>query len=136
MSANLAALLYLVAGVLFILSLRGLSSPSSARQGNLFGMVGMALAVFTTLGYSPPASFVGWLYVIGGVAIGGGFGLAATLGAGCLGRCVRFGCSSFGWAPRLFLYGGVCFEQGVGGFLQLQGSHFHGRLGYRHWIDS
>ena len=42
MSANLAALLYLVAGVLFILALRGLSSPETSRQGNLFGMVGMA----------------------------------------------------------------------------------------------
>ena len=42
MSANIAALLYLVAGVLFILALRGLSSPETSRQGNLFGMVGMA----------------------------------------------------------------------------------------------
>ncbi len=42
MSANLSALLYLVAGVLFILSLRGLSSPASSRQGNMFGMIGMA----------------------------------------------------------------------------------------------
>ena len=39
MSANLSALLYLVAGVLFILSLRGLSSPASSRQGNLFGWI-------------------------------------------------------------------------------------------------
>jgi NAD(P) transhydrogenase subunit beta len=38
MNANLAALLYLVAGVLFILALRGLSSPESSRRGNLFGM--------------------------------------------------------------------------------------------------
>ena len=49
MNANLAAVLYLVAGVLFILSLRGLSSPATSRQGNLFGMVGMAIAVVTTL---------------------------------------------------------------------------------------
>ena len=41
MSANVAALLYLVAGVLFIMALRGLSSPASSRQGNLYGMVGM-----------------------------------------------------------------------------------------------
>ena len=45
MNANLSALLYLVAGVLFILSLRGLSSPASSRQGNFFGMIGMAIAV-------------------------------------------------------------------------------------------
>ncbi len=44
MSANLAALLYLVAGVLFILALRGLSRPATSRQGNLFGMIGMAIA--------------------------------------------------------------------------------------------
>ena len=45
MSPNLAALLYLVAGVLFILALRGLSQPGTSRQGNLFGMVGMAIAI-------------------------------------------------------------------------------------------
>ena len=45
MNANLSAVLYLVAGVLFILSLRGLSSPASSRRGNFFGMIGMAIAV-------------------------------------------------------------------------------------------
>ena len=55
MNANLAALLYLVAGVLFILSLRGLSSPATSRQGNLFGMIGMAIAIATTLASHPPA---------------------------------------------------------------------------------
>ena len=49
MSINLAALLYLASGVLFILALRGLSSPASARQGNNYGMVGMGLAILTTL---------------------------------------------------------------------------------------
>ena len=48
MNANLSALLYLVAGVLFILSLRGLSSPVSSRRGNLLGMIGMAIAIATT----------------------------------------------------------------------------------------
>ena len=48
MTANQVALLYLVASVLFILSLKGLSHPLSARRGNVFGMVGMALAVLTT----------------------------------------------------------------------------------------
>src|ERR1700722_13513506 len=55
MNANLAAVLYLVAGVLFILSLRGLSSPASSRQGNFFGMIGMGIAVATTLAAHPPA---------------------------------------------------------------------------------
>ena len=52
MSANVSNLLYLVAGVLFILALRGLSHPTTSRQGNLFGMVGMALAILTTLAFN------------------------------------------------------------------------------------
>ena len=74
MSANLAALLYLVAGVFFILALRGLSHPETSRQGNLFGMVGMTIAVLTTLASHPPAYGTGWLLVILGIAIGGGIG--------------------------------------------------------------
>src|SRR3979490_1334330 len=74
MNANLAAVLYLVAGVLFILSLRGLSSPASSRRGNFLGMAGMAIAIATTLAAHPPADGVGWLLVILGVAIGGSIG--------------------------------------------------------------
>src|SRR6266568_757529 len=74
MNANLAAILYLVAGVLFILSLRGLSSPATSRQGNLFGMIGMAIAVATTLAVHPPADGIAWVLVILGIAIGGGTG--------------------------------------------------------------
>ena len=48
MSADFAALLYLASGVLFILALRGLSTPASSRQGNMFGMIGMAIAILTT----------------------------------------------------------------------------------------
>jgi NAD(P) transhydrogenase subunit beta len=73
-SPNLVALLYLVAGVLFILALRGLSSPDSSRRGNLFGMIGMTIAVLTTLGSHPPADSIAWGLVIGGIAIGGGIG--------------------------------------------------------------
>src|SRR5947208_2283116 len=50
MNANLAAVLYLVAGVLFILSLRGLSSPASSRRGNFLGMAGMAIGALTFTG--------------------------------------------------------------------------------------
>src|SRR5499427_8605765 len=74
MNANLSALLYLVAGVLFILSLRGLSSPATSRQGNLFGMIGMAIAVATTLANHPPADGLAWVLVIVGIAIGGSIG--------------------------------------------------------------
>lgn len=49
MSANLVALAYLVASVFFILALKGLSSPLTARRGNFLGMVGMTIAVVTTL---------------------------------------------------------------------------------------
>ena len=72
MNANLSAVLYLVAGVLFILSLRGLSSPASSRRGNLLGMIGMAIAVATTLANHPPADGIAWLLVVLAVAIGGG----------------------------------------------------------------
>ena len=73
MSANLTALLYLVSAVLFILALRGLSSPETSRQGNRYGMIGMAIAVLTTLVGSPPAGS-GWLLLIVAVALGGGVG--------------------------------------------------------------
>jgi NAD(P) transhydrogenase subunit beta len=74
MSANLANLLYLASGVLFILALRGLSHPSTSRQGNLFGMVGMGVAAVTTLLLSPPSGLSGWMLALLGVAIGGGIG--------------------------------------------------------------
>src|SRR3982074_1030253 len=74
MTADLAALLYLVAGILFILALRGLSSPETSRQGNLFGMVGMTIAIVTTLASHPPAGLGAWALVIVGMAIGGGTG--------------------------------------------------------------
>ncbi len=69
MSANVAALLYLVSGVLFILALRGLSSPASSRQGNLFGMIGMTIAVLTTLGLAQP-SFFSWILILAGLGAG------------------------------------------------------------------
>jgi NAD(P) transhydrogenase subunit beta len=74
MSANLAALLYLVAGALFIMALRGLSSPESSRQGNLYGMIGMAIAILTTLAIAAPTSPLVWLLIIAGLAIGGSIG--------------------------------------------------------------
>jgi len=72
--ASLAAVLYLVSGVLFILALRGLSSPASARQGNTFGMVGMGIAIVTTLLVAGVSDWVSWLLIIGGLGIGGGIG--------------------------------------------------------------
>ncbi len=74
MSANLVALLYLVSGVLFILALRGLSSPESSRRGNQFGMAGMAIAVLTTLAVSAPTGGWTWIMILAGIGIGGGIG--------------------------------------------------------------
>jgi H+-translocating NAD(P) transhydrogenase subunit beta len=71
---NFANLLYLVSGVLFILALRGLSHPTTSRQGNTFGMVGMGIAIVTTILISPPSGLSGWALLIVGLAIGGGFG--------------------------------------------------------------
>ena len=74
MSLDLAQLLYLVSAILFILALRGLSSPSSSRRGNRMGMAGMAIAIITTLAAAAPHGFGGWVLVILGLAIGGGIG--------------------------------------------------------------
>ena len=74
MSANVSNLLYLVAGILFILALRGLSHPTTSRQGNLYGMIGMGIAIVTTLAFNRPAGFGGWLLVLLGLGIGGGVG--------------------------------------------------------------
>ncbi len=74
MTADLAALLYLVAGILFILALRGLSSPETSRRGNYLGMAGMAIAIVTTLASHAPAGFGAWALVILGLALGGGLG--------------------------------------------------------------
>ena len=74
MTANISALLYLVSGVLFVLALRGLSSPATSRQGNMFGMIGMAIAIGTTLAAHPPAGTGAWILVALGMGIGGGIG--------------------------------------------------------------
>ncbi len=73
MNANLSTLLYLLAGVLFIIALRGLSSPTSARQGNYLGMLGMAVAVATTLAVMEQSTDA-WVLIIVGIAIGGAIG--------------------------------------------------------------
>jgi proton-translocating NAD(P)+ transhydrogenase subunit beta len=74
MNANLAALLYLVSGVLFILALRGLSSPESSRRGNNLGMTGMAIAIATTLAVASPNDVMTWGLIVLGVAVGGTVG--------------------------------------------------------------
>lgn len=73
MNANFASFLYLVSGVLFIMALRGLSHPTTSRQGNLYGMIGMGIAIATTLALATPSAGRFGLIVFG-LAIGGGVG--------------------------------------------------------------
>jgi len=73
MSANLLAVFYLISGVLFILALRGLSSPETSRQGNLFGIIGMAIAIGVTF-LSVGNFSTGFLYVLIFLLIGGSVG--------------------------------------------------------------
>src|SRR5450830_1206401 len=87
MSMNLVTLLYLIASVCFIQALKGLSHPSTARRGNSFGIIGMAIAVATTIALiiklkgELPATGIGFWLVAGGVVVGGGIGayLAKTV---------------------------------------------------------
>ncbi len=72
-SANLLAVFYLISGVLFILALRGLSSPETSRKGNLFGIIGMAIAIIVTI-FSVGNFSTGFLYLIILLLIGGSIG--------------------------------------------------------------
>ena len=72
---NWAMLAYLVAGVCFILALRGLSSPQSSQRGNRAGMIGMAIAVATTLAIHDVASLP---EIVGAIVIGGAIGLVTA----------------------------------------------------------
>jgi NAD(P) transhydrogenase subunit beta len=77
MNANVASLAYLVSGVLFILALRGLSSPVTSQRGNLLGMTGMAIAVGTTLATLFGEQMLDPItigLILAGVVIGGGIG--------------------------------------------------------------
>ena len=77
MSLNVVTLLYLVASVFFIQALKGLSHPTTARRGNVFGMVGMALAAFTTAALIvklADTKAAGMVYVFGGLLAGGTVG--------------------------------------------------------------
>ena len=72
-SANLLAVFYLISGVLFILALRGLSSPETSRQGNLFGIIGMIIAIVVTI-VSVGNFSIGFLaIVLAAINIFGGF---------------------------------------------------------------
>jgi NAD(P) transhydrogenase subunit beta len=134
MSENVSNLLYLVSGVLFILALRGLSHPTTSRQGNVYGMAGMALAILTTLAFTRPSGFGGWSLVILGLALGGGIGavvarrvpmtampqLVAAFHSG-VGLAAVFVAAAALYAPQAIgigsvggIHGGSLFEMGLG----------------------
>jgi len=77
MSATLLTAAYLGAAILFILSLGGLSSPESSRRGNLYGIIGMAIAVLATV-FGPQVTQAGYPWIIGALAIGAAIGLYAA----------------------------------------------------------
>jgi NAD(P) transhydrogenase subunit beta len=77
MTATLSIVAYLGAAILFILSLGGLSNPETSRRGNLYGMVGMAIAVLATV-FGPQVGPKGIPYLVGAMAVGGAIGLYAA----------------------------------------------------------
>ena len=77
MSTSLATVAYIGATILFILSLGGLSNQETARRGNLYGMLGMAIAVLATI-FGPQVTSAGYVWIIGAMVIGGGIGLYAA----------------------------------------------------------
>ncbi len=77
MTASLATASYIGATILFILSLGGLSNPETARRGNLFGMIGMAVAVLATV-LSPRVTPAGYAWIVGALVVGGAIGLVAA----------------------------------------------------------
>ncbi|WP_131113321.1 NAD(P)(+) transhydrogenase (Re/Si-specific) subunit beta [Lichenihabitans psoromatis] len=116
MTDSIAAILYLVSGILFILALRGLSSPATSRRGNLYGMVGMGLAVLTTLLLRPPADAVSWLMVIAGIAIGGGIGAwrARTVQMTAMPQLIAFFHALVGFAAVIVAAGALYAPQAFG----------------------
>ncbi len=77
MTASLATVSYIGATILFILSLGGLSNPETSRRGNLYGMIGMAIAVLATV-FGPRVSMAGIPWIIGAMIVGGSIGLYAA----------------------------------------------------------
>jgi NAD(P) transhydrogenase subunit beta len=126
MNPDLAALLYLVSGVLFILALRGLSSPETSRQGNNFGMIGMAIAIGTTLWLVSPDPTT-WGIIVAAMVVGGGVGayIARSIKMTAMPQLVAAFHSLVGlaavavaaaafYAPESF---GIATEENVGAYL-------------------
>ncbi|WP_176082495.1 NAD(P)(+) transhydrogenase (Re/Si-specific) subunit beta [Martelella sp. HB161492] len=125
MSVNLAALLFLVSAVLFIMALRGLSHPSTSRKGNVYGMVGMAIAIGTTLWLAQP-SFTALIFILLALVIGGSIGayIARTIAMTAMPQLVAGFHSLVGLAAVLVaaaaLYAPESFGIGVAGDIHLR----------------
>ena len=124
MSENVSSLLYIVAGVLFIMALRGLSHPTTSRQGNLYGMIGMGLAILTTLVGHPPAGFGAWILVLLGLGLGGGAGavIAKRVSMTAMPQLVAAFHSLVGLAAVFVAAGALYAPQAFG---IIENGHFH-----------
>ncbi len=114
--SNIAALLYLVAGVLFILALRGLSSPETARQGNRFGIYGMGIAAGTTFLYQPPSGFSSFFWVLAAIGTGAVIGIwrARTIQMTAMPQLVALFHALIGLAAVLVAASALYAPQGFG----------------------
>ncbi|MGD8327246.1 MAG: NAD(P)(+) transhydrogenase (Re/Si-specific) subunit beta [Sphingomonadales bacterium] len=112
-SANLTAIAYLVAGVLFILALRGLSNPETSRRGNMAGMLGMAIAIVTTL-LNP--EIVGYTEILVAIAVGGtiGYIIAGRIAMTAMPQLVAAFHSLVGLAAVLVASGAFLHPQSFG----------------------
>src|SRR5512147_2234343 len=77
MTATLSTVSYVGATILFILSLGGLSNPETSRRGNLYGMIGMTIAVLATV-FGPNVTAAGYTWIIGAMVVGAAIGLYAA----------------------------------------------------------
>ncbi len=124
LSPDITAFAYLVAAVLFILALRGLSNPESSRRGNMFGMLGMLIAVLTTL-WNPEIFKFGIQYVIGAIAVGGliGYIIANRIAMTAMPQLVAAFHSLVGLAAVL-VASGAFLNPGAFGILDAAGEIF------------
>jgi NAD(P) transhydrogenase subunit beta len=116
LSGNIAALLYLAAGVFFILALRGLSSPETARRGNRHGVTGMAIAAATTVLYQLPWGFSSFFWIVLAVGIGGSIGVwrARTIQMTAMPQLVALFHALIGLAAVLVAASALYAPQGFG----------------------
>jgi len=126
MTANLAAIAYLASGVLFILALRGLSSPETSRRGNTLGMIGMAIAIVTTLLVTGLVDALTAAMIVAGLALGGTIGAvtARRIAMTAMPQLVAAFHSLVGMAAVLVaaaaLYSPAAYGIGVAGAIHVQ----------------